>query len=467
MNERIKVLCFLDDDNGRDVEILMPVVYFAEKYMNCEVEFVFVWDIHAIYRKKPDMVLLPNTIGSLWYFQISKYAYEQGVKVFALLSEGNFRTDNTFNYWGYNYDKKFYEEFICLWSKRTYDYFIDQLPDYNNKIVFTGATGYDRYLIYKFQSKEVFLKLNSLEKFNKVICYAGWAFGKLFNEQGLQELRFFHKDDTGRLKWVEDQMYFVEDILKNTIENNPDILFLFKRHPNEANPSIIKECMNEMIRLRDYPNVLYITENIGIHDLVSISDIWMAFDTTSVIDAWLLNEKQTILINPDPVFRRSGIEKGSVIVENFKELQNFINEYYETGIIKGFMTNEKKQNRKQLIKDTIGFGDGLNHLRTGYYLKKVVQEIRSGGQAKRYRFSRKYFIRYAAIYITRFFYIRSLFSMLPKFKKTVWIFERYKLKKLPLLKDKYYKYLDEFYKKNSLKSKIENNSIWDEIIDSS
>jgi hypothetical protein len=120
--DKIKALCYFDDDKGRDVEILMPVLYYAETYLNVEIEKAFIFDIDKIRRKKPDLVILANTIGSKNHHYIAKYAYENGIKVFALISEGNFRTNGTFNYWGYNTDKKFYQEYICHWSKRTLDF---------------------------------------------------------------------------------------------------------------------------------------------------------------------------------------------------------------------------------------------------------------------------------------------------------------------------------------------------------
>ena len=42
MNQKYKILCFLDFDKGRDIEILMPVVYYAEKYLNADVKFAFI-----------------------------------------------------------------------------------------------------------------------------------------------------------------------------------------------------------------------------------------------------------------------------------------------------------------------------------------------------------------------------------------------------------------------------------------
>ena len=164
-----KVFCFVDDQQGRDVELLLPLVYYAEKYLDCKVEFRFVWDIFAIYRELPDLVLLANTVGSQWLFEISKYAHEQNIPVFALISEGNFRTNGTFDYWGYNTDHVFYQEYVCLWSARTRDFFREKLPDEAPKMVLTGATGFDRYKIYKFPAKDEFLQRKGLSRFKKVV----------------------------------------------------------------------------------------------------------------------------------------------------------------------------------------------------------------------------------------------------------------------------------------------------------
>src|SRR5690606_12847518 len=145
--EQFKVLCFTYEDYGRDIEMLLPLRYFAERFLNCRFEHAFVYDVHAIYRKKPDVVCLPNTIGSALFFEISKYAHEQEIPVFALVSEGNFRTDGSFNYWGYNTAKQFYQEYICAWSQRTGDFLKAELPELEDRIVVTGGTGFDRYSI--------------------------------------------------------------------------------------------------------------------------------------------------------------------------------------------------------------------------------------------------------------------------------------------------------------------------------
>lgn len=449
---KYEVLCFLDHDQGRDMEIMMPLVYFAEKYLSCKIEFVFIWEAHKIYLKKPDIVLLPNTVGSPLYFEISKYAYQQNIPIFALISEGNFRTDGTFDYWGYNKDRIFYQEYVCHWSQRTCDFLSKKLPQQKDKMVVTGGTGFDRYKIYKFLTKEEFLSKRRLSNFTKVIGYAGWAFGKLNTPEGRQEMQYLLKDEAKGIHWMQGQMFQVEEILKKTIENNPDILFILKRHPNEVHPHRNIEGTNEMNRLQHYNNVLYIRDEENIHDLISISDIWMAFESTTVIESWLMNpHRPTLYINPDPDFKRDKLYQGTAILPTYEVLQNLIDSFYKRGFVEEFETEEKKIARDILITNTIGFGDGMNHIRAGKYLEKVIQKIPDRKQKNITR-NFNFFIKYWLLHIGKYFYVKKIFKILPKFKKTIWIFDRYKLRKIPYFTQKYYPYLDRFHSETNVQA---------------
>ncbi len=456
-------MCYLDDDHGRDVEIMIPLIYLAERELKCDVELAFMWDIHKIYRRKPDIILIPNTIGSVLHHRLTKYAHENGIKVFGLISEGIFRTNGTFNYYGYNTDKKFYQEYICHWSERTKIFLDGELPGLKDRNVVTGAVGFDRYKIYDFISEDDYLKKKGLSKFNKVVGYAGWAFGKIYNPQGLRELKAISSDVDARVRWIEDQMHKVEDMLRKAVEDHPDVLFVMKRHPNEANPSITKENPNEMIALRDYPNVLYITANENLHDIISASDIWTGFETTTAIEAWLMG-KQTLFINPDPDFNRTNIFKGNPLIRTPEEFSRIIARYYETGKVEGFDSEELIKNREQIYRETIGFADGKNHLRAGYYLEKVLKTIHPGeGKSRRIRFSMKYFVMYILMVTGKNFYIKGLFLQLPKFKKTIWIFDKWRLTNVKRLKEKYQPYLDRFYSDHHIREKMSDRSLWKEL----
>jgi surface carbohydrate biosynthesis protein len=446
--KKYKALCFVDDQQGRDVEMLLPLVYFAEKHLGCQVRFVFIWDIFEIYRAQPDIVILPNATGSRWLYEIAKYASEQNIPVFALISEGNYRLNGTFDFWGYNPDKKFYQESVCFWSERTRGYFAKMYPENASRMVVTGALGFDRYKIYEFPSKEEFLRRKGLTGFKKIIGYAGWSFGKLYTRTGREELKFFLKDKAGTWEeWTEMQRTAVEDILRQLIENNPDTLFILKKHPNETHPHIIEEYPNEMTGLKGYPNVLYIKAEENIHDLIAVSDLWVGFNTTTAIEAWLLGKK-TILINPDPDFMRESSYKGSLVVKNYQEVQAYADEFFQTGEIIDFGSPDKVGSREKIIGESIGFADGLNHLRAAFYLKEVL--ARSPQNQHKPKFCLEYFIRSLEQHVGGWFYFRPLFLRLPKLKKTVCIFDRCKLKNIQVLKGRYYPYLDEFYRKNNL-----------------
>jgi surface carbohydrate biosynthesis protein len=462
-NKKYNILCFLDDDHGRDVEILIPLIYFAERELNCKVDFSFIWNIHDIYRKKPDLVLIANTIGSRLHHKVTRYAHDNGIKVFALISEGIFRTNGTFNYYGYNEDRVFYQEYICHWSERTKLFFDKELPELGERNVTTGAVGFDRYTIYDFISKEEYLEKKGLQQFKKVIGYAGWAFGKIYNAQGRDELKAINKDVNARVRWMEEQMYKVEAMLRAAVEANPDVLFIMKRHPNEANPTITKENPNEMIRLRDYPNVLYITSNENLHDLISVSDLWVGFETTTAIEAWLMG-KQTVFINPDPDFNRTSIYKGNPVLRNPEEFVGVIRSFYQDGVVPHFNDPEYQENREEIFRETIGFADGMNHLRAGYYLREVLNDIQPGeGKQSKVLLSQKYRFMYFLLMTGRFFYIKSLFLKLPKFKKTVWMFEKWMLENVGRLRKGYKPFLDRFYSEKKISEKIKNHKLWDEL----
>jgi len=477
MNKKIKVLCFTDFAVGRDVEMMLPIRYFAEKFLNCEFHHALNIDIHQIYRLKPDIILQANTIGSNLYFQISKIAHKQNIPLFALISEGNFRTDGSFNYWGFNRDKKFYQDFICCWSERTAQYLRNEVTEAKNKIVVTGGVGFDRYTIYKFMQKEEFLRKYSCTQFSKVIGYAGWAFGKLDHQRGRNELLAWAKGDESKLKWIEDQRKKVRDILEQAIINNPSTLFILKQHPQENAPERTEPVKNEMSELVHYKNVVYLCEEESIHDLISVSDIWTCFESTTALESWLMS-KQTIFINPEVEFNRDPLYKGSTIVQDYNLFQKLIDEFYSIGRIENFYSVDKDSMRNKLIKDIIGYGDGMNHLRAVNYFHKTINKYfnsnnrqpitdnqsQTTNHRSRYTFHFWHWLVYILIRIAGPLYNRAVYSKLWKFRKHLWVFENYKMEKLHMLYKKYVPFFDEFYREKQIEKYFLNKKLFDKII---
>lgn len=448
-SQKYLVLAYVDNALGRDTEILLPVAFCLENYFECEVQFTFIWDLYAVKRKKPDLVLVPNMVGHHMYVEVGKYAYENGITVLALESEGNFKCNDSFNYWGYNTDRHFYQEWATAWSYRTEQYLKNIAPEQSKKIVTTGGTGFDKYQFGDSVTKQSILSKYGLEDYRKVIGYAGWAFGKMHGKNKYQSMKLIHPDWSERFKWAEENRIAVREVLRKAIVNNEDTLFILKRHPKEFFEDEIQEGPNEMNELLGYKNVLYLVSEEPIDHLIQISDIWLGFETTTALEAWLLG-KETVLVNPDPHFTRDALYKGSLIVRDYEQLQEAIDTFYQNGKIEDFHTPELKESRKKLISETIGFSDGFNHLRACYYFVRALSKRRNHPLPWNLRHLRLYFL----MHIGKYFYNERIFKKLPGFKKSIYVFKNLNLPGLQSRKAEIYKQLDLFYKQEGLCEKI-------------
>lgn len=446
-SEKIKIFCFLDNSLGRDTEIVLPVCYALEKYHNCEISFFFLWDIYEIRKQVPDMILLPNTRGHHMYVEIAEYAFKNDIKVLALESEGNFKTDGSFDYWGYNFQKKVYQEWVTCWSERTKQYLQEIFESDKNKVVVTGGTGFDKYQILENVDRKTLLAKYNKENFKKVVGYAGWAFGKLYGAHKAISYNLIYPDDKEKkYEWVESHRKFVRDILKSAIENNPDILFILKRHPKESFESDVKEGLNEMNELIHYENVLYLCKEEDVKDLINISDIWMGFKTTTALEAWILG-KPTILINDGHKYSVDNLFEGSALADKPLTLQHYIEEYYTTHQIKEFNELEKKDARNLIIQDSIGFADGLNHMRTTHYFAKSLTKRKVNYKPE---LSLRHLRLYFLMHFGKYLYNKKLFKILPFFKKTIYVFENRNLPNFSSFKKRYYESLERFHSENNV-----------------
>lgn len=438
------ILAYFDRDNGRDVELSLPVLYMAERYYGATVGFAFSYDTDAIRRKRPDLVFLPNTVGSNEYVAAAKYAYENGIKVFALMSEGDMRTDGSFNYWGVNQDRIVYQEKVCVWSERVLAFLSEKEPQLAEKLVVTGHTGFDRYRIYQFPKKP--------SEYGFVIGYAGWGFGKMSYPQGRAELLSFFKGDEAKLVQMETVRIQVESILRDAIESNPGVLFILKQHPNESPPTGTAPVVNEIAGLKHYKNVRYEGVDTPITTLIHMSDLWLSFESTTAVESWAM-DKTSILLYPDPTFSpnigNKGLDVAQITVSNAAELQHQIEEWKKTGTLHDFHLEEKRAKRAEIIRNTVGFDDGRNHIRAGIELGKVLKRI-TPGSTPTLPLVPWFVLLWILIRLGRMFYHPALYSIFNKTRKFRWVFEQYDLKNVHTLRDEYYRYLDEFHESNRI-----------------
>lgn len=376
MVKKCDILEFSYSSRGRDVDIVEPVLSYLELKHGLKIirSWCFGNFIFDIFKYNPKMIIIANAVGSYEHFHVAKFASKLGIKVVTLISEGDYiETEEGTKefFWGWNKDKQLYEDLHLEWTERNYNLINKYIPEskrFNIKV--GGATGFDRYKFWRFMSKQHFLKKYNKTNFKKVIGFAGYGFDLICGEyyekfKEVMDQRYgenkidFHLESKDQLK----------EIYRRLITCNPDILFVVKYHPLTIN-----EELTELYQLDKYDNVIKVVTEENIADIINVCDLWMAYDSTSCLEAWLMGKK-SILINPlGGAFKRSHIASGSPIKTSYDEVQRTLLEFYQNGEIEEF--NDLSEKRKEIIKKVIQWDDGKNHVRTGKYIYELFQETR-------------------------------------------------------------------------------------------
>lgn len=388
--------------SDRDLNISIPVMVYLKKKYKLKVKTKSIFNgYYYILMMKPKLVIISNTTGAVINYEITKLAYEYGIKVVSFVSEGNTLELGRFFFWGHNKDERFFLNKLLVWSQQYYDFHSKENGiQFEGKVAISGAVGFDRYKILNFQDKNKFLEENKL-KYKKIIGIGAWGFDAYFGEYFKQfEKHYMSIKPLEQIEMHRNDLYKLREIYKTMIEANPDILFVLRYHPGTIDFE-----KNEFYGLDIYDNVFisnkYIN-NLKIADLINISDLWIGYETTTALEAWLLN-KQTFLINPTRSdFKRENIHKGSPIVKTSEEAQKLIDEFYENSTIKSFEFLEEE--RKKIIKDTIGYDDGKNHQRAAEEIVKVLNE-----EDREIKFSMKIYIE-AAKQILKLILSKTIFK---------------------------------------------------------
>ncbi len=400
----IDILVLEWDSKWRDVDILEPVIFELENKYNLNVRrgslHFYAFNLLTF---KPKILLLPSSIWWVANHNSLKMAKNIWCKVVSLTSEWDFwETKESVNqfFWWWNKDKILYEDRTFMWSTRVkklikkYIKWIDQ-----NKVFVWGATWFDRYKYFDFESKESFLKKRK-KKFSKVIWIAWWWFD-LYSWEYFEK----HKEIIINKLWQENVDIFLKsctklrDIYNRLVINNPDILFIMKYHP-----WVVDKNLTEFWLIKDYDNVIFINNEMNISDVISVSDLWVGFETTTCLEAWLL-WKSTLLVNPINLkFSRSRISEGSPIYRNYEELNYVVKQFFDIWIINDF--EKLKAKRKLITEKIIWFDDWLNHKRTAKGIFELFQDKKSKNDKIEVKFN---IIKRLIIEICQFFIYKLLF----------------------------------------------------------
>ncbi len=381
MKKKIDIL-YLDWPNSeRDLNISIPVLVYLRKKYGYKIIAKNIYNgLYYLNKYKPKVLFLSNAIGAEINFLVAKYASLSGIKVVTLTSEGNF-VEGQMNIflWGWNKEKKFYHHQQNVWTKRALEIAIKEYPRFKEIAVIGGATGFDKYKLFKHLSKEKFLKQNNLTQYSKVVGITSFGFF-----EHIQNAEYVKKHNVvERFGKEQFQMYLkdldsLREIYKKLVLENRNTLFVIRTHP------ITKDIKNtefstiyhlDNVFVSNTSNKQQSTNNnhLSVMDCISISDIWIAYESTTLIEAWIL-DKITAVINPSRYdFIREINYKGALKRNSFETLDALVKKIINNTDIKEY--KDLSNIRKEIIANTIGYADGNNHKRTGENIHDFIQKI--------------------------------------------------------------------------------------------
>ena len=434
---------------GRDIDIIEPVLSYLELKYKLKIVRESLFNLEfKLLKYNPKMLVISNEIGAYENFIAVKLASKLGIKIVTLISEGDYvgnkaRIEGFF--WGWNKDHIFYEDLHLEWSQRNIDIIYKFIPgseSFNIKV--SGATGFDRYKILPFMTKEEFLAKYNKAQFKKVVGLGGFNFDHLLGDY-FQQFEDVIVESLGErdLQLHRAAKEALRTIYRDLIERNPDTLFILKHHPG-----VWQEELTELYQLDKYENTVVIRgkeENIA--DVINASDIWIAYNSTTVMEAWLLG-KQTMFVNPEGGdFKRSSISKGSPIKTTFHETQVAIDKFYALAEIPSF--KELEGNREQAMNEIIGWDDGKNHMRAGDYIYDLFIDNK-----KKHKTIDSFVLkRLFKTFVRNLIFKTGLIKLSPFAKKYKDLLEFNKLfdpAEREAEHQKYLRYLKEFYARNNI-----------------
>ena len=344
----------------RDMHIMTPVNLYLEKKKGVKVTYGNLWIAEfVILMKRPRLIILSNAHGDDSTYHLLKFLHKLNFHVVTLVTEGNFHEEYLRSYiWAWNQDFKLYQNAMVLWNTHSKEITLKHYGYLQDQLFVSGATGFDRYFLINYDSVQL-RKKYKISHYKKVVGIASFGgFDTIDKIDYLYSINPEYPRENYEL-FLEDYPK-VKSIYRQLIEDNPDTLFILRVHP-QFNTAFQRSEFADCMELENTLISSTVSELADIAEAIALCDIWIGYESTTSMEAWLLN-KLVLYINPTRTdFVREDHHKGVLICSNTSELQAYIDAYYSGQKIEEY--DKLAAIRKTIIERVIEHADGKNHER--------------------------------------------------------------------------------------------------------
>jgi hypothetical protein len=356
--------------SGRDREVATAICHtLRRRGFNVVEECIFNYRYHLL-KYRPRLMYVADPTGARINHEASLFADRIGIPSVCVDAEGDYLSTTADKmFWGHIADRRLRQRLKLQWSSRARERALSVAPDTGGRLKVTGAVGFDRYRNDRFTSKGHWQRKYRFAQ-ERMVGVAGWTFDYLsVPAERAARMRLYGTEAVERF---DHDLGALRALLAELIRSRPETMFLLKLHPG-----LIDFSETEFVGLEELENVLVVKHEEAVGDCINACDVWMAYDSTTCIEAWLLG-KPTVFVNPSGGdFARSDNARGTPVLETLESVDAALSEHEASAHIAAFDALEST--RARLLSEMLGWVDGKNHLRAAHYIERLLESLPEGG----------------------------------------------------------------------------------------
>ncbi|MCB1750482.1 MAG: hypothetical protein KDI74_02090 [Gammaproteobacteria bacterium] len=320
-----------------------------------------------IRKHNPKLIYITNSVGAEINLKLIKYAKSRGIICVSGVAEGNFRSDGIEEFvWGHNRERVLYEDRLFVWSEQAKQMTLDAFPELSGRVQVSGAVGFDLYQMIRVDRNWLWERTGGT-RYEKVVGVGCWDFGITSPEDARYDyfLNYYGHNAIERFRQERDEF---NDTLLELIAGNPDILFILKEHPGRR----LGYWASGIVGCERFPNAVIERNGVSIKECIQASNVWISYESNTAMEAWLYGIPSGLLNPRGTEFpNRHAIHRGQPNFRNIREWQEALDCFYSSGELPGF--SERAGLRETIIRNTMQWHDGLNHVRLGNGIFELLE----------------------------------------------------------------------------------------------